>query len=159
MRKGVLLIGALAVGGILAVGVMSQPEPGAPPAAVAHDEPGHEHEHEHEVPIDPVVAETSPAVDAATEFATVFVDRPTTEPERAAWNAEMTRMASPDLAEGLHWAEAERLPDSTVLGSELVELGDVAAAVRVDLADGEAWIVTLEAAPEGWQVTDVRPVG
>lgn len=152
MRKAVVALGVLVIAAILAVGALSKPGPGSleraadPPTPVVH---------EHEpVPLPP----DSPAQAAAVEFAAAFVDRPTTEAERAAWNAEMTRLAAPQLAEGLHWAEVERLPESTVVGSELVEIGDVAAAVRVDLADGTSWIVTVETVADGWQATDVRPV-
>lgn len=163
MRKAVLALAALVVAGILAAGALARPEPATPPpspspATAAPVEPAappvEEHD-DHAVPVDP--EQDGPATRAAVEFATVFADRPTAA-ERPAWNAEMTRLADPGLAEGLHWAEAERLPDGKVIDSALLEISDTAAAVRVDLDTGEAWVVTVETGGAGWQATDVRPV-
>ena len=153
LALGVVLIGSVLLFGVRALPAQDggQAAPVAAPTAAPTVEP-HEGEDAHEEPVsDPVRSKADR--DLATAFMAVYASGPT-EAERPAWNAEMTRLCTPDIAEGLHWAEAERLPVGTPTGAALVEEAHAASAVEVTLDNGETWLVVLNG--EGL-VMDVLP--
>lgn len=150
MRRAALVLGLLVAVAILALGRLAQPDP----APVRPAAPGPVEHAEHAEPTPPP---GSPAERAAVAFMTAYTDRPTVA-GRDSWDRRMADLTTPALAEGLHWAEAERLPDGEVTGSEVLEVADAAVAVRVDLDNGESWAVTVEAVQAGWRASDVRPL-